>query len=93
MVRRQGVDGTDSEGGRATIELDIERWDVCPVGESAARTGSPGPRREPPRAVDVPDQLVAEYTQALHAFEAVQSKLRTLYEHAVSDLQSRSRGE
>ena len=77
----------------ATIELYIDRWDVFIVGESAARTGSPAPRREPPRPVDVPDQIVAEYNQALHAFEAVQSKLRTLYEHAVSDMQSRSRGE
>ncbi len=77
----------------ATIELYIDRWDVFTVGESAARTGSPAPRREPPRTVDVPDQLVVEYNQALHTFEAVQAKLRTLYEHAVSDVQSRGRGK
>lgn len=77
----------------AMIELYIEQWDVFTVGESAARPGSPAPRREPPRRVDVPDQLVAEYNEALHAFEAVQSKLRTLYEHAISDVQSRGRGE
>ena len=76
-----------------TIELYIDRWDVFTVGESAARSGSPAPRREPPRTVDVPDQLVAEYNQALHAFEAVQSKLRTLYEQAESDMQSRARDQ
>jgi hypothetical protein len=76
-----------------TIELYIDRWDVFTVGESAARSGSPAPPREPPRVVRVPDQLVTEYSQALHAFEAVQSKLRTLYEHAARNVQSRARGE
>ena len=76
-----------------TIELYIDQWDVFTVGESAARTGSPAPRREPVRTVDAPDELLAEYNQALHAFEAVQSKLRTLYEHGASDVQSRDRGE
>jgi hypothetical protein len=66
----------------ATIELYIERWDVFTVGESTTRPGSAAPRREPPRTVDAPDELLAEYNQALHAFEAVQSKLRTLYETA-----------
>ncbi len=77
----------------ATIKLYLDRWDVFTVGESAARPGSPAPPREPPRVVDVPDELVAEYHQALHAFEAVQSKLRTLYEHAMSEVQSRGRGK